>query len=401
MWGDFSLQPGTATTGANHLPQSGTFACFRYILSGDRQNASSSHAGQRTVISNPTRFLRIAVGLCLALLTVSIADAQFGFGKRNRNDSQGSRFTATEMPGESYRGPLPKLTAEQIKVRDFLKSDLARLAGLIGERNVQHPENYAAAALFLEKSLGEMGYDVKRQEYRAGGHPCMNLSASVPGNDKAGQIVVVGAHYDSLSGSPGANDNGTGVVATLALARMFAKHKPVRTLRLVFFANEESPYFQTSQMGSLVYAKACRAKEENIAAMLSLETIGYYSDVKNSQQYPAALRSFYPSTGNFIAFVGNTRSKELVTQSIAAFRAHAKFPSEWAALPAQYGDIGRSDHWSFWQVDYPAIMVTDTAPFRYPHYHRASDTIDKIDYDRMARVVSGLESVVADLLSGH
>ena len=352
-----------------------------------------------TVAPIRTRLRRLAIGFCLALLTVSIADAQFGFGKRNRSGSQGSRFTATKMPGESYLGPLPKLTAEQVKVRDFLKSDLARLAGVIGERNVRQPENYAAAALFIEKSLQEMGFQVAHQEFHAGRHLCANLSVTVPGNENAEQMVVAGAHYDSLSGSPGANDNGTGVVATLALARMFAKKKPQRTLRLLFFANEESPYFQTSQMGSLVYAKACRAANEKIVAMLSIETIGYYSDAKNSQQYPASLRAFYPNIGNFIAFVGNTKSKELVTQSIGTFREHARFPSEGAALPAQYGDIGRSDHWSFWQVGYPAIMVTDTAPFRYPHYHRASDTIDKIDYDRMARVVVGLKAVLTDLLN--
>ena len=161
----------------------------------------------------------------------------------------------TEMPGESYRGPLPELTATQVKLRNALKRDLARIAGVIGERNVQHPENYAAAALFLEKSLGEMGYDVERQEYRAGGQACVNLSATVTGGDRADQIVVVGAHYDSLRGTPGANDNGTGVVATLALARMFAKQKVSRTLRLVFFANEESPYFQTSADG---VARVCQ-----------------------------------------------------------------------------------------------------------------------------------------------
>ena len=306
-----------------------------------------------------------------------------------------------EMPGESYRGPLPELTAAQRTLRDQLKSDLTRLAGVIGERNVRHPENYAAAALFLEKSLGEMGLEVERQEYRAGGQTCVNLAATVAGGDRADQIVVVGAHYDSLSGTPGANDNGTGVVATLALARMFAGQKPARTLRLVFFANEESPYFQTSQMGSLVYAKACRAKDENIVAMLSLETIGYYSDEKNSQQYPAPLRAAYPSTGNFIAFVGNTESKELVTRSIGVFRKQAKFPSEGGAVPGNIDGIGWSDHWAFWQVNYPAIMVTDTAPFRYPHYHQPSDTIDKIDYNSMARVVSGLEAVVADLLNAN
>ncbi len=347
---------------------------------------------------------RIAIGLLITLFVVSTANAQlnFGIGKRNRRTSQRNhQMTVTEMPGESYRGPLPKLSAEQVRVRNALKSDLARLAGVIGERNVRQPENYIAAALFIEKSLKEMGYDVERQEYRAGRNHCVNIAANVTGNKNADQIVVVGAHYDTLNGSPGANDNGTGVVATLALARMFVKQKPVRTLRLVFFANEESPYFQTSQMGSLVYAKACRAANEKIVAMLSLETIGYYSDAKNSQQYPAPLRASYPSTGNFIAFVGNTESKELVTRSVDSFRKHAKFPSEGGAFPGNMDGVGWSDHWSFWQVGYPGMMVTDTAPFRYPHYHRASDTIDKVDYDRMARVVVGLEAVVADLLSGH
>ncbi len=354
----------------------------------------------------PSRFgfERLAVGLLITLLAVSVADAQrgFGFGKRNRRSSQGnSQMMHPEMPGESYRGPLPELTATQVKLRNALKSDLTRIAGVIGERNVQHPENYAAAALFLEKSLGEMGYDVERQEYRAGGQACVNLAATVAGGDRADQIVVVGAHYDSLSGSPGANDNGTGVVATLALARMFAKQKPQRTLRLVFFANEEAPYFQTSQMGSLVYAKACRAKNENIVAMLSIETIGYYSDAKNSQQYPSSLSAAYPSTGNFIGFVGNVESKNLVAQCIDSFRKHAKFPSEGGALPGNIDGVGWSDHWAFWQANYPAIMVTDTAPFRYPHYHKASDTIDQVDYESMARVVTGLEAVVADLLNAN
>jgi hypothetical protein len=345
-------------------------------------------------------FERLAIGLFITLLVVSTADAQRNIGKRKRQPSQGnSQMMHAEMPGESYRGPLPELTAGQVQVRDALRRDLARLAGVIGQRNLQHPENYAAAALFIEKSLQDMGYHVERQEYRAGRHHCVNLSATVPGNEKADQIVVVGAHYDSLNGTPGANDNGTGVVATLALARMFAKQKPACTLRLVFFANEESPYFQTSQMGSLVYAKACRARNENIVAMLSLETIGYYSDAKNSQQYPSSLRAAYPSTGNFIAFVGNTESKELVTGCVASFRKQAKFPSEGGAVPGNIDGVGWSDHWAFWQVGYPAIMVTDTAPFRYPHYHQASDTIDKVDYDSMARVVTGLQSVVSDLLN--
>ena len=143
--------------------------------------------------------LRLPIWLCLALLTVPVAEAQLSFGRRNRSGLHIKGFQQVAMPGESYRGPLPKLTASQRTLRNQLKSDLMRLAGVIGDRNVRHPENYAAAALFLEKSLGEMGYDVERQTYSAGGHPCANLSVTVAGSDQADQIVVVGAHYDTLS----------------------------------------------------------------------------------------------------------------------------------------------------------------------------------------------------------
>ncbi|MCI0362486.1 MAG: M28 family peptidase, partial [Phycisphaerales bacterium] len=195
-----------------------------------------------------------------------------------------------------------------------------------------------------------------------------------------------------------ANDNGSGVAATLALARAFAESKPDRTLRFVLFANEEPPYFQTENMGSLVYAKRCRERGENTVAMLSLETIGYYSDAPGSQTYPIKpIGWVYPTTGNFIGFVGNYNSRKLVRQAIKSFRAHAQFPSEGGALPGWIPGVGWSDHWAFWQAGYPAIMLTDTAPFRYPHYHSIHDTPDKLDYDRMARVVDGLRPVVADL----
>jgi Zn-dependent M28 family amino/carboxypeptidase len=215
---------------------------------------------------------------------------------------------------------------------------------------------------------------------------------------------VVGAHYDSCYETPAANDNGSGVAATLALARRFSlsgsslAHRPGqpdRTLRFVFFVNEEPPYFQTDDMGSLVYARACKAKNENIVAMLSLETIGYYRDEPGTQRYPIApIGWVYPGTGNFISFVGNFSSRDMVRKAIATFRSSAEFPSEGAALPGWISGVGWSDQWAFWQAGYPGVMVTDTAPYRYPHYHRQSDTPDKLDYPRMARVVEGLEAVV-------
>jgi hypothetical protein len=168
---------------------------------------------------------------------------------------------------------------------------------------------------------------------------------------------------------------------------------------LVWFTNEESPHFQTADMGSMRYAYRARKHGARIAGMLSLETMGYYSDQPRSQKYPLPLSLFYPDRGNFIAFVANTDSRELLHSAITAFRAHARFPSEGAALSASTPGVGWSDHWAFWQQDYPALMVTDTAPFRDPHYHRASDQPDRLDYARLARVVEGLESVVVALAS--
>jgi Zn-dependent M28 family amino/carboxypeptidase len=152
-------------------------------------------------------------------------------------------------------------------------------------------------------------------------------------------------------------------------------------------------------MGSWVYARRCRERGEKVTAMLSLETIGYYSDQPGSQKYPAPLGLFYPSTGNFIAFVGNSRYGQLVRQVVRAFRLNEKFPSQAGAMPEVMSDIGRSDHWPFWQEGYPALMVTDTAPFRYPYYHTPEDTVDKIDFERTARVVRGLQSVIRALVT--
>jgi hypothetical protein len=152
-------------------------------------------------------------------------------------------------------------------------------------------------------------------------------------------------------------------------------------------------------MGSRLYARRCRERGENVAAMLSLETIGYYDDSPGSQQYPPPVGLFYPSEGNFIGVVGNVRSRGLVRRIVGAFRRHERFPCEGGALPAAVPGVGFSDHWSFWKEGYPAVMVTDTAMFRYPHYHSPHDTIDKIDFQRLARVVRGLDKVI-DVLAG-
>jgi len=299
------------------------------------------------------------------------------------------------MPGKNISKTTP-LSPDEIVLRGELHADVQKLAGEIGERNMWHYPQLNAAADFIEDSLSRAGLHPRRDSYEVRGQACHNIEAEIRGSRP--EIILIGAHYDSVFGSPGANDNGSGVAAVLALARRFAGRKTEHTLRFVAFVNEEPPYFLSGEMGSLVYAGRCKTRGDKISAMISLETIGYFSDAPHSQIYPSrALGAFYPKVGNFIGFVSNVRSRALLRRVIALFREEAKIPSEGAALPWFVPGVSWSDQWSFWKHGYPGIMVTDTAPFRYPYYHSANDTPDKLDYDRFALVVSGMEKVIEGL----
>lgn len=303
----------------------------------------------------------------------------------------------THMPGSSHAGPLPPLSGAEAELRDRLGRHVAVLAGEIGERNLWRHEALEASAGYIEQAFRAAGYGVTSQHYTAQGKTVRNLEAVLPGASHAAEIVLIGAHYDSVAGSPGANDNASGVAALLEVARLLAREQPARSVRFVAFVNEEPPYFYTEEMGSRVYARRARERGENIVAMLALETIGYYVDTPGSQHYPFPFSPFYPDTGNFVAFVGNLASRELVQACLASFRSRAAFPAEGIAAPGWMGGIHWSDHWSFWREGYLAIMVTDTALYRYAHYHAQTDTPDKIDYERLARVVAGLAEVTRDL----
>jgi hypothetical protein len=199
--------------------------------------------------------------------------------------------------------------------------------------------------------------------------------------------------------SPGANDNATGVAAVLELAAAFREATPKRTLRFVAFVNEEPPYFQTDDMGSMRYAARCRQRGERVVAMIALDGLGCYLDESGTQAYPLPVDFMYPSRGDFIAMIGNLSSRSLLHKAIGSFRLHARFPSEGAVLPGSVPQAGWSDHWAFWRHDYPGMMVTDTLPFRYLEYHTPNDTPDRIDADRFARVVDGLRHTVDALVN--
>ncbi len=279
---------------------------------------------------------------------------------------------------------------------DNLRRHVTMLAETIGPRSVFRPAQLRAAADYIEQEWQAQGFPVKRQVYEVNRVSCANLEVVIPGHTRAREIVVVGAHYDTVDETPGANDNGSGVAALLELSRGFLPQ--ARTVRFVAFVNEEPPWFRTEQMGSRVYAKTCRERGDDVRAMIALETMGYFRDEPGSQRFPSKLfHFFFPDRGNFIGFVSDLRSRPLLQTAAVAFRARTKFPLQCAALPQRVTGVGWSDHASFWHEGYPGLMVTDTAPFRYPHYHEPTDTPDKIDYPRLAQVTDGVAAVVAAL----
>ena len=306
-------------------------------------------------------------------------------------------YYMTRTPGSSYSGPLKPLSREEKQIRNNLEKHVKVLSDTIGERHIRSFEQLKASRDYISAALEQSGYTLSYQKYVVEGKTVENIEAELLGKSIPDTIVVIGAHYDSVPLCPGANDNASGVAALLETARILAGKKFAKTLRFVAFVNEEPPYFQTKNMGSRVYAIRSRQRGEKIAAMLSLETIGSYSDEKGSQNYPPPFNFYYSDTGNFIGFISNLGSRELMFDMINSFRKNAGLPSEGIAAPRWIPGVGWSDHWAFWKERYKAVMLTDTAPFRYTFYHTPQDTWEKLDYDQMARVVNGLVRVVSDL----
>lgn len=292
-------------------------------------------------------------------------------------------------------GGAPAAAAEPLAGR--LHAHVLRLAQEIGERNVWRARALHAAADYIRETWERQGHTVTAQRYSAYAVESDNLEIRLGSAADAPGIIVVGAHYDSVQGSPGANDNASGVAALLELGAMLQRAGLQRSVRLVAFVNEEPPFFHGGEMGSAVYAKAARRRGDDIRLMMSLEMLGAYSDRPGSQSYPPFLGWFYPERANFIAFVSNLGSRQALRRTVAAFRAASDFPAEYLAAPAIVPGVSWSDQLSFRREGYAAIMVTDTAFYRYAHYQSAQDTPEKIDYARMAQVVQGLAQAIVAL----
>ncbi len=290
------------------------------------------------------------------------------------------------------------------------------LAGDIGARSLTRaPAGLLKSAEYIEYVFKKAGYAPESQYFntevismdtRKSPYPSIqktrNIIAEIKGNTIPDEIIIVGAHYDTEYDSPGANDNASGVAALLELSKLLLLRGSLeRTIRFVAFTNEEQPYSRTNEMGSRQYANACHRKGEQINAMLCLETIGYYTNQSKSQRFPSQeFDSVGCDKANFITFISsNIASEPLLKNSIPYFRDSVRFPSLAFSAPETMRPVDFSDHQNFWSLGYPAIMITDTAYFRYEHYHASTDTPDKICFDQLAVLTDGICEVIQKLSS--
>ena len=319
------------------------------------------------------------------LTTLMAAACVFGCEPKNQE------FDTAAAP--SLNTPV-QVQAIPIPSDSSLEDTLTVLASTIGERNLARYEKLEQTRDYISRRMEKAGYSLELNSFKGKlvDKEVHNLIFTKPGNE---EILVVGAHYDSAPGTPGANDNGSGVAVLLHLAEQLKDTKTKKTIRFVFFVNEEPPYFMSSDMGSRVYAKLCAQQEDKIVGMLSLETMGYYSDEPGSQHFPPGING-YPDTGSFLAFVTEPKSQSFLQECLENFHG---FPHESLVAPGGLEGVSWSDHASFWAYNYPAIMVTDTAPFRYPHYHRDSDTPDKINIEKLNLVAESLQDMLSKLAS--
>jgi Zn-dependent M28 family amino/carboxypeptidase len=279
-----------------------------------------------------------------------------------------------------------------------LEASVRALAERFHPRDAGHVANLDAAAAWLSAELTASGARVSEQTWVTDGETYRNVVARL-GPD-AGERVVVGAHYDVCDPLPGADDDASGVAGLLELARLLGERPPAGPVELVAYSLEEPPYFATPEMGSAHHAAALAEAGVRVRAMLSLEMLGYFSDAPDSQHYPVGVLGWlYPARGDFIAVVGNLSQASLARRVKRTMRAAGTVPVESINAPGWLTGIDFSDHRSYWQRGFPALMVTDTSFYRNPNYHEASDTPETLDYARLARVVSAVQRAVQELAS--
>jgi Zn-dependent M28 family amino/carboxypeptidase len=277
----------------------------------------------------------------------------------------------------------------------YLRRVVEKLSLEIGPRPWNEHSRLERAADFIAGELSGFGLDATEQRFAFDGRTYRNVIGELAGGSAADPLLVVGAHYDTVRDTPGADDNASGVAGLLGLAGLLAHRPPGRTVRFAAFALEEPPVYRSSRMASYRYAKSLKEAGTLVGGMICLEMIGFFSDREGSQGYPLPFMSLaFPKTADFVAMVGNRRSTKFTGIAAEGFRAATDLPLSTLNAPAIVIGIDFSDHWSFGKFGYPALMVTDTAFYRNPNYHRPGDRPETLDYGRMAKVVAGLRGSV-------
>lgn len=309
----------------------------------------------------------------------------------------GGAYFLTNMPGVSHVGPQPPATAEEQALAQTLRRHVEALAA--SERNLAHYDGLEAAARYIETTLRSYGYEVGAQAYEVEGKSVRNIDATIEpaGARPNPDVWVIGANYDSAVGSPGANANASGTAAVLELARLLSglKGQTIRRIRFVLFVNSEPPYFQTAAMGSLRYAQSLAERKERVLGMFSLGSLGYYSSAPGSQRHLPPTGLVISHQGDFVGFWALLGSRRFLRETVKQFRVNAAIPSAGGFASRLFPGIDRSDHWSFAEQGFPAVWISDTGGYRYPHDHKPTDTPERLDYEQLARVVKGLERTIS------
>jgi Zn-dependent M28 family amino/carboxypeptidase len=306
--------------------------------------------------------------------------------------SAGRKNSHPERPGTFMIGK------ETMGIRDNLKKSVNKLAREIGSRGYLETEALKRAAGFIEEELKSYGYDVLYQPFTVDNTEYKNIYVEIKGSKEPEKVIVVGAHYDTVLGTPGADDNASGVAVLLELARLLTNIRPDNTIQFVAFTIEEPPFYRTKNMGSYKYAGKLKKEGRDVEGMICLESIGYYAESRGSQFFPFSFfKWIYPDRGDFLMFVSNLGSRGFMKRVQNGFKKGSRLPSETITASSFVPGVDFSDHWSFWKHGFDAVMLTDTAFYRNANYHAASDTPETLDYERMAEVVLGLKTAVEEL----
>lgn len=292
------------------------------------------------------------------------------------------------------------MTLAEPPIRDLLVQHVEHLANDIGPRVLAKPESIEATVAYITAQWQAMGYEVREEPYESADGPAKNLIVEISGKRPSQGVVVLGAHYDTVPQTPGADDNASAVAVLLEASRLLKNQLPGKTLRMVSFACEEAPYMSLGSMGSQYHAQEAKQRNERIE-MLCLEMVGYFRDEVDTQKVPPSIpklfHGLFPKRGNFLAAIGNLSSWSLNWRFRRGFKQATRLGLFSMNLPEKIQEIRRSDNSSFWDQGYPALMLTDTSFLRNPHYHQPTDTPDTLDFDRMTQVTLGVVSAMLEL----